>query len=112
MNLLAHVAELARQHQLHLRVDVLDAFLDDELAFHGLFVDGAQLTQEQGQLVLADEAYRFQHGDVGHRAQHVVGREVEVHLAVAAYGKALNLAVDLKVFLPKLHEIYELRILI
>ena len=103
VNFLAHVAKLPCQHQFYLRVDILDALLYHKLALDSLLVDAAQLFQEHGQLVLADEADALQHGDVGHGAQHVVGCQIEVQLAVAAHGEALYLAVYLKVLFPEFH---------
>ena len=46
MNLLAHIAELARQHQFYLRVDVLDALFDDEFAPLADGIDVLQLSQK------------------------------------------------------------------
>ena len=103
--LLAHVAKLAGKQHLHLRVYVLHAVLDGKLAPFAQFVDALQLAQQHWQLVLADESYAFEHGDVGHRAQHVVLGEIEVHLAVTSYGEPLNLLVHLKVLLPEFHVI-------
>ena len=103
--LLAHVAQFAGEHQFHLRVNVLDAFLYHELAPLALFINAFQLGQQHGQLVLADEPDTLEHGDVGHRAQHVVWCQIEVHLAVASHSEPLYLGVNLKVFFPQFHNI-------
>ena len=46
MNLLAHVAQLAGEHQLHLRVNILDALLNDELATLADLIDVFQFLQQ------------------------------------------------------------------
>ena len=103
VNLLSHVAEAARQQHLHLRVDVLDVVLDGELAALAQLVDVLQLGEQHGQLVFAYQSDALKHRDVGHRAQYVVLRQIEVHLAVAAHGEPVNLLVYLKVLFPELH---------
>ena len=65
--LLAHVAQLTGEQHLHLRVNVLDVVFDDELTTVGQLVDALQLLKERGQLVLANQSYRLEHGDMGHR---------------------------------------------
>lgn len=93
--LLAHVAQLAGEHELYLRMDVLDAVFDDELAPLGQGVDLLQLGQELLQLGGGEQADTLEHGDVGHGAQHVVLSQVEVHFAVAPHGEALDILVYL-----------------
>ena len=92
---------------------VLDAILNLELTTFANLIDVLQLGQQQGQFVLANESDGFQHGDMGHRAQHVVLGQIEVHLAVTTNGEALNLGIHLEVFFPKLvcHNYYFLEIL-
>ena len=101
VDLLAHVAQLACEHELHLRVNILYAILDDKLAFLARVVDGLQLREQGLQLIAAKQSDALEHGDVGHGAQHVVLSEIKVHLAVAAHGEALNLLVYLKVLFPE-----------
>ena len=101
MDFLTHIAQLTCQHQLDLRVYILHPILDDELATLSDGIDILQFCQQQGQLVLADESDTFQHGDMGHRAQHVVLGQIEVHLTVSTHGEALNLSIHLKVLFPK-----------
>ena len=93
--LLAHVAQLAGEHELYLRMDVLDAVFDDELAPFGQGVDLLQLGQELLQLGGGEQADALEHGDVGHGAQYVVLGQVEVHFAVAPHGEALDILVYL-----------------
>ena len=78
VHFLAEVAQLAGQHQLHLRVDVLYVVLYDEGAVLRGLVYVFQLGEQHGQLVMANEAYGLEHGYVGHGAQHVKWREVQV----------------------------------
>ena len=99
--LLAHVAELAGEHQLHLRVYVFHAVFDDKPALVGHVVDVLEFGGKRHELVVGEQTYRLQHGDVGHRAQHVVLGEIEVELAVAAHGEALYLLVYFKILFPE-----------
>ena len=103
MNLLAHVAQLTGEHQLHLRVHILDAVFNHELAFLRQLIDILQFLQQHGQFVLTQQANRFEHGDVSHGAQHVVWCQIEVHLAVATHGEAFYLSIDLVVLFPEFH---------
>ena len=66
MDFLTHIAQAAREQQLHLRVDVLDALLDDELATLALVVDVAQCVEQLLQLLLLEQSDGFQHGDMRH----------------------------------------------
>ena len=72
MDFLSHVAKTTRQQHFHLRVDVFNTLLYGELTALALLVDGTQLTQQHGQLVLTDETDAFEHGDMSHRAQHII----------------------------------------
>ena len=103
MDLLADVAQAAREDELHLAVDVLDALLDDETAFAGIAVDLLHLAEQDVELVTGEQADAFEHGDVRHRAKHVEGRKIEVHLAVASDGVAFDVLIDLDGFFPKFH---------
>ena len=95
MYLLAHIAQPAREHQFHLRVYVFHSLLDDELSALGLSVDALQLVEQEVEFVAGEQADGFEHGDVSHGAEHIVLGEVEVHFAVATYGKAFNIFVYL-----------------
>ena len=101
MDFLAHVAELAREHELNLGVDILDILLNGELAVLAELVDVAELGEKLLQFVFLKEPDALEHGDVRHGAENVVFGEIHVHLAVAAHGEPLYLLVDLKVFFPK-----------
>ena len=101
MYLLAHVAKAARKHQLHLRVDVLYAILNDELAGLAQGVDALQLGKKLHELGLFQQSDRLEHGDVSHASEHVILSQIHVHLAVAAHGKAFNLLVYGEVFFPE-----------
>ena len=51
VDFLAHIAQAARQQQLHLGVDIFDALFDGELSVLYLAVDVAQFGQQGLQLV-------------------------------------------------------------
>ena len=101
MDLLAHIAQLTRQHQLHLRMDVLNPILNHELSAFADLIDVLQFCQQQRQLVLAYQPDTFQHRNMSHGAQHIVLPQIEVHFTISAHGEALNLGIHLKVLLPK-----------
>ena len=66
-------------------------------------MDVFQFGKQGVELTLLQQPDAFEHGDMGHRAQHVIFGEVEIHLAVTAYGKPFYLLVDFKVLLPEFH---------
>ena len=101
MDLLAHVAEALREHQLHLRVHILHAVLNNKLSAVGHVIDALQLGKELLQLIFLKQPDALKHGYVGHGAQHVIFGEVEVELAVTSHGETLYLLVHFKVFFPK-----------
>ena len=101
MDLLADVAKLAREQELHLRVDILHILLDDEPAFLAEPVDVLQFSEQLRQLVVCQQADALKHRDVCHGAEHVIFGKVKVHLTVAAYGEPFYLFVDLKVLFPE-----------
>ena len=101
MDFLTDVAELARQHQLHLGVDILHVGLYLELPILANLVDVLQLGEEFRKLVLPEHSYRLQHRDMGHRTQYVILGKIEVHLAVAAHREPLYLLIDLEILFPK-----------
>ena len=102
MYLLADVTQAARQHQLNLRVDVLDAFLDDKPCLAYLREDVPQFCQQGLQFVSLEKPDALEHRDVRHRAKHVGLSQIHVHLAVASDGEALYLRRHLISFVPKL----------
>ena len=101
MDLLAHIAQPAGQHQLHLRVYILHTLLNDKLSALSLRIDILQLSQELLQFIGCEQTNGLQHRDMGHRAQYIVFGQVEVHLPVTSYGKAFDILVDLYRFFPK-----------
>ncbi len=101
VNFLAHVAKAAGEHQLHLRVHILDAVFNLESARLNLGVDVAQLGGERAQLIGGEQSYGFEHGDVGQRAQHIIARKIHVHFAVAAHRVTLHVVVELHRLFPK-----------
>ena len=103
MDLLADVAQTAREDKFHLTMDVLDAFFDDETAFEGIAIDLLHLTKQDVKFIAGEQADAFEHGDMRHRTKHVVGGEIEVHLAVATDGIAFDALIDLDGFFPKFH---------
>ena len=82
---------------------ILYAFLDDEFPaqHHGVYV--AQFSQQGFQFVGGEQSYALQHGDVGHGAQYVMLRQVEVEFAVASHGETLYLGIYLKILFPEFH---------
>ena len=103
MDLLAHIAQFTGEQHLNLRVDVLDIILDDEFATLCQLVDVLQLRQQLHQFVFLQQSDTLQHGDMCHRAQHVVLGQIKVHLTVTTDGETLYLLIDLKVLFPKFH---------
>ena len=103
MDLLAHISEFAGEQHLHLRVDILHIVLNHELATICQLVDVLQLRQQLRQLVFLQQSDALQHGDMRHRAQHVVLGQIKVHLTVTTDGETLYLLIDLKVLFPKFH---------
>ena len=95
MYLLAYVAQLAGEHELYLRMDVFDTVFDDELAPLGQSINLLQLGQKLLQFVFLEQPNALEHGDVGHRAQHIVLGQIKVHFAVAPHGEALDILVYL-----------------
>ena len=103
VDLLAHISEFAGEQHLHLRVDILHIVLNHELATICQLVDVLQLRQQLRQLVFLQQSDALQHGDMRHRAQHVVLGQIKVHLTVTTDGETLYLLIDLKVLFPKFH---------
>lgn len=66
VNLLAHVAKLARKHELHLRMNILYTVLNDKLAALAHGIDVLQFGQKCLKLVAAKQSDRLEHGDVCH----------------------------------------------
>ena len=100
--LLAFVPELAGEHQLDLRVHVLDAVLNHEAAFARLLEQGFELGQQRIQVLLREESAGVEHGNVGHRPDNVIFSEIQVHLAVVSDGEAVNLRIHLEALVPEL----------
>ncbi len=89
--LLAHVAQPPCEHELYLRVHVLHTLLDAEVPRKDFPAYGAQFGEQCLQFTGREQSDAFQHGDVGHAAQHVALGQVEVHLTVSAHGEAFYL---------------------
>ena len=85
------------------RVVVVSPFLDDETAFEGIAIDQLHLTKQDVKFIAGEQADAFEHGDMRHGAKHVVGGEIEVHLAVATDSVAFDILIDLDGFFPKFH---------
>jgi len=101
MYLFTHVAQLAGEHEFHLRVYVLHTLFDNKFATFSNGVDILQFGQQHLQFVGGQQADALQHGDVSHGAQHVVLGQIEVHFAVASDGEPFNLFVYLYVLFPE-----------
>ena len=101
VDFLAHVTQFTGEHQFHLRVDILHPVFYLKLA---AFTNGIylfQLSQQLFQLVSLQQSYRLKHGDMRHRAHHVVGSQVEIHLPVSSHREALYLGIHLKILFPQ-----------
>ncbi len=101
VDLLAHVAQAARQQQFDLRVDVLDLRFDAEIPRLDLGGDRFEPLGQTGQFVGRQEADRFEHADVGQRAADVVARQAQVERAVFAHGVAFDQRVRVVAFIPE-----------
>ena len=101
MDFLTQVAKLTREHQLHLRVHILHAVLDDKLALLARAVDVFQFCEQFRQLVFLQQSDALEHGDMCHRAEHVILGKVHIHLAVASHCEPLYFFIDFKSFLPQ-----------
>ena len=75
VNLLAHVAELACEHKLHLRVYIFDTLLNDEVALLGLRQQLGKSGEQLLQLALLEKPYSFEHLYMSHRSLDVVLRK-------------------------------------
>ena len=100
VNLLADVAELLGEHELDLRVHVLDTLLDVEChVLDGLLYLGQPLEQ-QVKLLLGQQADALEHLYVGHGTLDVIARKAQVQLAVIAHGEPLYHFVGLEALAP------------
>ena len=50
---------------------------------------------------MTDQTDTFQHGDVGHGAEHIVFSQVEIHFTVFTDGKAIHFLIYLDTLFPK-----------
>ena len=91
MNLLAHVAQAACEHQLYLRVYILYSLLDEKVPLEDFLADGTKFGQQCSKLAGSEQSDALQHGDMCHAAQHIALGQVEVHLTVSAHGEAFYL---------------------
>ena len=66
MNFLAHVAQLAGEHQLHLRMNILHSVFNLKCSGFAKGVDAFEFGQEWRQFSLLQESDVGEHGDVGH----------------------------------------------
>ena len=103
VDLFTHITETTCQKQFDLRVDVFDALLNDQLAGLCLSMDATQLCEQHFEFVGLQKTDALKHGDMCHRAQHVVGSEEKIHFAIQSDGKTLNIFIDLNRFFPKFH---------
>ena len=105
VDLLSHIAQTAGEDHLHLRVDILDTLFYHKLATLCREIDVFQLSEQLGELIMLQKSDGFEHGDMCHRTQHIVFRQIEVHLTVSSDGETLYLLVDLKVLFPEFHSL-------
>ena len=101
MYLFPCVTQAACQHQFHLRVDVFHALFNYKPATVGNGIDIFQFGKQDRQFLFGKQPDAFQHGDVSHRAEHVVLGEIEIHLTVFAYRKGIHFLVYLNILFPK-----------
>ena len=103
MDFLAEIAQTRGEHELNLRVHILNALLDGELAA----VDGiayvGQSRKQLLQLIGLQQTYRLEHADMRHGALHVVAGQTQVELPVVSHSEFLNHFVRLEAFVPKFH---------
>ena len=108
MDFLSDVAEFGCEKELHLGMHVLHTLFNHELAALYRVGDLLKGGEEKVEFLLREEADLLKHLDVGHGALHVVAREAEVKLAVAAYCEVFYELVGLVALVPKLH-IFQVR---
>ena len=101
--LLAHVAQLACEEHLHLRVDILYIIFDNKLSPLACLVDILQFGKQLGEFVFLKQTDGFEHGAMCHGAKYIIFGKIHIHLAVATHSESLNLLVYLKIFFPKFH---------
>ena len=101
VDLLAHVAQPAREHQLDLRMDVLGVGLDLETPGLDLRGDLPEPRGERSELLGGQQPDLLEHGDVCQRSFDVVACELQVEFAVLTYGVLLDHLVGFETLVPK-----------
>ena len=101
MDFLPHVAQFTGEQQFHLRVHVFHTLFDGEAPGFDVGMDAAQFLQQHRQFVLAEQSDGFQHGDVRHRTQYVVPRQIQIKFTVAADRELFYFLIDFRIFFPK-----------
>ena len=87
MDLLAHIAQPACEHEFYLGVYILHSLFDGELSFQYLFTYGTQFVKQCFQFVGGEQSDALQHGDMCHAAHHVAFGQIEIHLTVSSHGE-------------------------
>ena len=101
VDLLAHLAELPGQQQLHLGMDVLDIVFEDEGAGLDAVGDAPERRGQRRELVRAQQADMLQHLDVRQRALHVIAGEPAVQDPVVADRETVYCLRCGSTFIPK-----------
>ena len=105
VNLLAHIPQFGGEEHLYLRVNVLHPIFYNKLATLAHGIDILQFGKQLLQFVGLKQSDALKHRDMCHGTKHIILGQIEVHLAVATNGEALNLFVYLKILFPEFHVI-------
>ena len=103
VDFLSEVAVALGEHELHLRVYVLNTlFYAEFTAVYGV-ENLAQPLEQCVEFILFEQPYRLEHCYMGHGALHVVARQLQVEFAILSYGEFLYHFVGLKALVPEFH---------
>ena len=106
VNLFAHIAQLAGQHQLNLRVNILDTLLDHKFTALGRCVNLCQRFKQHIQLLFFEQTDALQHTNMRHRALDIIFSQSQIQFTIATYGKLLDQFIGLEALAPKFHILY------
>ena len=99
-----NITDAFGEHELYLRVDILCAFINGELACFNIGQDFLEFGYRQVSLFLAHQPLFTQHGHVGNRTFHIKARHLQIKITVSSNGESLNLCCcGCFVFAPKFH---------
>ena len=100
MDFFAYIAKAAGEKEFYLRVNVLNARLDDKFAAldHGCNI--IERVGEEGEFVGSEQTDALKHLDVGERSLHVVACQLHIEFAVVAHGEFFYHFVGLEALAP------------